>query len=406
MSSSSHEGRYHSFDALRAGALLLGIALHATMSFLAGFRATGFPIADVSQSDALEVVFFVVHIFRMALFFLVAGFFARLLLHKTGIGDFIRNRLKRIGLPLLIFYPLIMPLTILPIVWAAMQLGMRGPGPGGGAMAQGFPWGHLWFLYLLLWLYALILALRGAGRLVDPRGVLRGFADRLYRLALETRLAPIVFAAPTAAVLYATAWWPQGAGIPSPLQGFVPNLPALVAFGSAMLAGWWLHRDQSLLEPLRRDWKIYLALAAVASLAALALVGVKSNFQPIPMPPGERAAYAAAYMVAVWGWCLGLTGLAMSWLGSPSARWRYLADASYWMYLVHVPIVFTLQAWMMKWPLHWSIKFALILTISAVLLLASYHYLVRSTFLGKLLNGRRYPRALPPATPAPSTSPG
>lgn len=402
----NHEHRYHSFDALRAGALLLGIALHATMSFLAGFRAMGFPIADVSQSDTLEVVFFVVHIFRMALFFLVAGFFARLLLHKTGIGGFIRNRLKRIGLPLLIFYPLIMPLTILPIVWAATQLGMRGPGPGGNPMAQGFPWGHFWFLYLLLWLYTLILALRGAVRLVDRGGALRGFADRLFRLALETRLAPIVLAAPVTAVLCATAWWPQGAGIPSPLQGLVPNTPALLAFGSAMLAGWWLHRDQSLLGLLQRDWKVNLAVAVVASLAALALIGVKSHFQPIPMPPGERVAYAAAYMVAVWSWCLGLTGFAMSWLGSPCARWRYLADASYWMYLVHVPIVWGLQAWMMKWPLHWSIKFALILVISAGLLLASYHYLVRSTFLGKLLNGRKYPRALPFTSPVTSTSPG
>jgi hypothetical protein len=41
------------------------------------------------------------------------------------------------------------------------------------------------------------------------------------------------------------------------------------------------------------------------------------------------------------------------------------------------------------------VKFPLILGITAAVLLASYHYLVRSTFLGKLLNGRRYPRSLP-----------
>ncbi len=38
------ETRYHSLDALRASALLLGIALHATMSFLPGFRGSG--VAD------------------------------------------------------------------------------------------------------------------------------------------------------------------------------------------------------------------------------------------------------------------------------------------------------------------------------------------------------------------------
>jgi len=50
----------------------------------------------------------------------------------------------------------------------------------------------------------------------------------------------------------------------------------------------------------------------------------------------------------------------------------------------------------MRWPLHWSLKFPLILAITAALLLTSYHYLVRDTFIGKLLNGRRYPRLLPP----------
>lgn len=402
----NQEHRYHSFDALRAGALLLGIVLHAAMSFLAGFGAMGFPIKDVSHSDTLEVVFFVVHIFRMALFFLVAGFFARLLLHKTGPGGFVKNRLKRIALPLLIFYPLIMPLTVLPIVWAATQLGMRGPGPGGNPMGQGFPWGHFWFLYLLLWFYALVLALRGAGQLVDRGGAVRGVADRLFRLALASRLAPLIFAAPSIAVLYWTPWWPQGGGIPAPLQGFLPSAPSLLAFGSAFAAGWWLHRDQSLLDLLRRDWKPYLAVAVVASVVALSILGLKSNFQPIPMLPAERFAYAASYMLAVWGWCLGLTGLALSWLAAPSARWRYLADASYWMYLVHVPIVWALQAWMMRWPLHWSIKFALILGIAAAVLLGSYHYLVRSTFVGKLLNGRKYPRALSATSAAPSTSPG
>ena len=159
-------------------------------------------------------------------------------------------------------------------------------------------------------------------------------------------------------------------------------------------------------EFLRRDYALYLAVAVLASFAALYLVGVRMNMTVIPMSPEIRAAYAGAYMLAVWCWSLGLVGAAVAWLSAPSARWRYLSDASYWMYLIHVPIVWGLQAWMIRWPLHWSIKYALILAISGALLLASYHYLVRSTFLGKFLNGRKYPRALPMVTAAPSISPG
>ncbi|EUA19234.1 acyltransferase family protein [Mycobacterium xenopi 4042] len=85
----------------------------------------------------------------------------------------------------------------------------------------------------------------------------------------------------------------------------------------------------------------------------------------------------------------------MRFLDEPTPRVRYLSDASYWMYLVHVPIVWLLQASLLRWPLHWSVKFSLVISVTTALLLASYHWLVRSTFVGVFLNGRRYPKSSP-----------
>ena len=397
--------RFHALDALRASALMLGIALHATMSFLPGFRELHWPISDIETSTSLGVFFYVVHTFRMVTFFLVAGFFARLLFHRLGAGGFIKHRLRRVALPLLAFFPVVMPLCILPMIWATRQTGTTGPGPA-ALQHQGFPWGHFWFLYLLLVLYALLLVLRALVLSIDRRGSLRGLADRLLQGALSLRIAPLLLAAPLAAMLYATPWWQQWSGLPTPLYGFLPSLPSVMIFGTSVLFGWCLHRQQGWLEFLRRDYALYLTVAVLASIAALNLVGVRMNITVIPMSPGIRAAYSGAYMLAVWCWSLGLVGAAMTWLSAPSARWRYLSDASYWMYLIHVPIVWGLQAWMIRWPLHWSIKYALILAIAGVLLIASYHYLVRSTFLGKFLNGRKYPRALPVMSVVPGISPG
>jgi glucans biosynthesis protein C len=398
--------RFHSLDALRAGALLLGILLHATMAYLPGFREIGWPISDVSDSTTMGVLFFVVHIFRMALFFLVAGFFARLLFQRLGAAGFIKNRLRRIALPLLAFYPVVMPLCILPIYWASKQAGGSGPPAGAPMLAGGFPWGHFWFLYLLLVLYALLLIGRTVIAAIDRRGSLPVLVDRVLHAAFSYRLTPLLLAAPLALLLYATPWWQQWSGLPAPLFGFVPNTPAVVIFGSTLLLGWFLHRQQSLLVLLRRDYVVYLVVAVLASGAALYLVGVSMKRDVIPMSPEVRAAYAGAYMLAVLCWVLGLTGAAIAWLSAPSARWRYLSDASYWMYLIHIPIVWALQASMLRWPVHWTIKFALVVSIAGVLLLASYHYLVRSTFIGKFLNGRKYERALPVVSATPSTSPG
>jgi hypothetical protein len=71
---------------------------------------------------------------------------------------------------------------------------------------------------------------------------------------------------------------------------------------------------------------------------------------------------------------------------------RYLADSSYYLFLAHLPLVFFLQVVFAKVPLHWTVKFPLIFTIALTVLLVSYHYWVRPTFIGALLNGRKYPR--------------
>ena len=83
-----------------------------------------------------------------------------------------------------------------------------------------------------------------------------------------------------------------------------------------------------------------------------------------------------------------------------------MSDASYWMYLVHLaPIVWT-AGLLARVDAPVFVKFAIVLSATTIVAAVSYHYVVRSTPIGALLNGRRYARALPrPAavdvTPAP-----
>jgi ABC-type multidrug transport system ATPase subunit len=84
--------------------------------------------------------------------------------------------------------------------------------------------------------------------------------------------------------------------------------------------------------------------------------------------------------------------VATRFMSRDSATVRYVADASYWIYLVHLPIVAAFQVIVGQLPWHWSLKFPLVLAASFSVLFLSYRYLVRSTFIGYMLNGRRYPR--------------
>ncbi len=125
-------------------------------------------------------------------------------------------------------------------------------------------------------------------------------------------------------------------------------------------------------------------------LATAWLLYVVAN-HPMAEPGTTKILYALGFGVAVWGWMFGLTGAALRYLSNYSPVRRYLADASYWVYLAHLPVVAAFQVWVGHWPLHWAIKYPFILVASFALLFLSYHFLVRPTVIGQLLNGRKYP---------------
>jgi len=388
------EQRFHALDAVRAFALLSGIVLHATMSYLPDIGATAWPIQDRSQSLTLEVTFWVIHVFRMTAFFLIAGFFARLLLHRRGTAGFIRDRAKRILGPLIAAWLVTLPLIGIAVLWAMYKLnGNQLPAPpaNGSATPNGVPWAHLWFLYYLLLFYAVALPVRAVFvKWLDGDGTRRAAIDRAVSALVNSYFAPLVLALPIAVCLYLLPRW-LWIGIPTPETGFTPYVPATVAYGTAFVFGWLLHRQAGLLSVLERRWLPHLVVAIVATAGAWLIVGAPLSFQT-EVPQSARLPYAATYALASWTWVFAIVGIGMRFCSGASSVRRYIADSSYWMYLVHMPLLMLLQAWMMQWNLHWTIKFPLLLAMSFALLLASYHFLVRSTAIGNVLNGRRYPR--------------
>lgn len=386
--------RLHALDATRALALLLGVVLHATMSFFLGF-----PAQDASApSTTLAVSFYGIHLFRMSVFFVLAGFFAHLLMQRRGLRGFVRDRGKRIVVPMTVGWLLLAPLTIAIVIWGMARSYPELPAEVAEAVVadRGFPLIHLWFLYYLVVFYAAAVLLRAVAASSPLRdGQFGARLDRLSAFALRTRLAPLLLAVPTFWILYRDPNWALWFGIPTPDHGLMPQVPATIAYGSAFLVGWLLGRQHGLLDVLRRQWAGNLVHAIGLTLLCLWIIGPLPDLAAptvLDGPSWLRAVYAGAYALAIWCWSFGLIGAALRYFDRASAWRRYLADASYWIYLVHLPLVFALQVLLMALPLHWSLKFPLIVGASMAVLLLSYHVLVRSTVLGEMLNGRRLPR--------------
>ena len=141
-----------------------------------------------------------------------------------------------------------------------------------------------------------------------------------------------------------------------------------------------MRRQTALLGVWRRWWPLYL-LAAVALTVVCARIIGAATLDPASLPSGTgaRLLTAALYPLAIWAWCLALIGAAMTLLSRENRVIRYLSDASYWIYVVHLPIVIALQVLVSPWAIGWQAKYPLILAVALPVLLASYQLLVRNT---------------------------
>jgi len=383
--------RLHALDAVRGFALLLGVALHATLSYLPGAKAF-WTVAD-APSTTLALAFFWIHLFRMTLFFLIAGFFGRMLLERLGLRAFVRDRIRRIVAVLACAWPLLFPAIVLVLVGAtAVQHGGHLPPtpPPPPMDAHNFPLTHLWFLYVLPMFYAGALALRGVFGRLDDKGAAMARVDALVRVAAGPAAA-LLLALPAALVLATRAKWPMWFGVPTPDTGLFPNSAALVSYGFAFAAGWLLQRQPALLAKIAGARWYNLLVAVACTVGCLAIVGLVPVLAPAT-DAGAQALYAGVYAIASWAWTLALLGLALRHCNGYSATRRYLSDASYWMYLVHMPLVMALQVWTSRMALPWWCEFPLLLAVATAMMLGSYEWFVRHGRIGAWLNGKAVPR--------------
>ncbi|MCX7359341.1 MAG: acyltransferase family protein [Alphaproteobacteria bacterium] len=382
--------RYHALDAVRGGVLILGVFFHATLSFLPGQQM--WMVMDASRSVELSVLFFALHTFRMTVFFVLAGFFGRLLLERLGVGAFVMNRAKRIAMPLAMFWPIVLTAFIAVLIWAAVQAngGVAPEGPPPPPLTvETFPLLHLWFLYVLLIFYAAALLLRGVVHLIDRKGTMRsGLVDPAVRF-LTGFSAPVLLAIPVAVALYFKPNWMMWFGIPTPDTGLVPNTAALVAYGLAFGFGWLINRQPQILQRWSERWALYLVPAIGATAAALILAGGPVPVLAMAEPGVKSAGVGALYGFASWAWTIAIIGFAMRHLAGHSPARRYLADASYWIYIVHLPILIALQTLIAPYQWPWFAKYPLILAVAFVIMLASYQLIVRYSWIGSILNGKK-----------------
>ncbi|MCA8942414.1 MAG: acyltransferase family protein [Planctomycetes bacterium] len=381
--------RLHSLDALRAWMMLLGIVLHGVLTYGTIDYGEAWPLKDRNTNIVWDLTVFTIHVFRMPVFFVLAGFFTALLVERRGLLAMLRNRALRIGVPFVVFLLVLFPLIAAGYSYALVRIQWHGTHEAAlraawNAIASVDTWQsvrtmHLWFLYYLLHFYVTVAVLRA----VIPIALRDRIRD-LFGALLSSRARMLVPAGATMITLI-----PMRSGGLDTDPDFViwprTYIAYLVFFGFGYLLH--AHRDR-LSEFGRGAWRstlLGLTFLVVSGAAAEAAADGTA---------GARALRIVAGGLATWSLVFGSIGLSLRYGGHANPRTRYVVDASYWIYLVHLPLCFWLPGLFANFDVSAIAKAPLVIAVMTPILFVSYHILVRSTWIGTMLNGRRYPLRL------------
>ena len=348
--------RFHELDALRAFAMFLGVVLHASLFLVDKNWAVA--AKEVSPALPYDDIVLAIHGFRMPIFFLLSGFFTALLWQRRGVQALIKHRMQRVGIPLLIGAFTIVPLQV---YWWLLKYD---PDFNRSDFIWVIPFSwlesvhHLWFLWVLLLLVGIFAILTRVGTKLTDR--------RFWWILIPLVLVPQL-------MMVEKTWGPD-------TSATIFVNPIVVAYYLCFfLFGAFMYQAKLAID---NRWVIALTPVLPVFYIGLSLEFASDASWAEPASSVLQVGYA-------WALCFGTMGL-FKIIASENRGWvRYLSDASYWIYLWHLVLIFPAQALAAGLDLNIHLEvLAIIVGVTAVLLVI-YHFGVRYTIIGTLLNGPR-----------------
>ena len=386
------QARHAGLDWIRALGAVAVIVLHAGIAYLTvPMPGLVWPAQHPVPSPAVNAVFWGIEACVMPLFLMLSGYVSWRSLRHRGRQEFVRQRVQRILFPLLAFGAIILPIEL--YLW---MLGWVGNGELSwrdfrdlrlGARKEHL-WGlsHLWYLEYVF-LYSLLLA--AAVRIQEWQ---RNRSEARATVPLSLPGGPWTLVAVLGALWLVLAWQP--AVILGFQHGFLP-FPSKFLYCGLFFA--WGVAEAN--RPFGRNsavWRqpaLWLGSALVLFPAYLQLVGGQLSDQPLWLRTTLLLGLCSSLTFGCWSLCERLQA-------APPPAVRYLAAASFWIYLVHHPLVPLFQIRLSTTGWSAPLQFAVSALGTLVLSLASYEVFVRTTVIGRFLSGRGVPE--PATSPSPA----
>ena len=241
---------------------------------------------------------------------------------------------------------------------------------------------HLWFLWILCWLVLGFALYAGLADWLQWQGPPKWLVLSPVRFLY---LIPLTMIPQSLMGLVVPGFGPDTSSGLLPMPHVLLYYALFFAFGvlsfdcddpDGRVGKWW--------------WlALPLGLLIVLPLGLEFSVGAFGFRQEVFGPPMARVAAVALQAIYAWVMIFVCLGLFRKLCARENKIIRYVSDSSHWLYVAHVPLVIGAQLAVRDWPLSPAVKFFLVFLAVTGLLLLIYQFLVRYTWLGKLLNGPR-----------------
>ena len=366
--------RRYDLDALRVLAVLLLVPFHSARVFDV-FDPFYVKNPETSGGLSWAVVAFL-NPWHMPLLFVLAGAATWLALGQRGAAGYVRERTRRLLVPLLFGLLVVVPPQGFLAsrfrgeeVSVASFLGDYWTVEGDLSGYTGsFTPAHLWFIgFLFIFsLVTLPLLVRWRGRRVRTRWLL--WAMPLVLLAADE--------------------------LPAPNDG--PQNPwySLALF----VAGFLLLADERTERLVHRGWRPLLVAAAITMTTALLVwsSGTSGRWSDGSLPDIGFALFEEAN---TWIWVLALLGAGRALLSRPRRGLRHASEASFPFYVLHQTVIVAVAYAVVGWDLGLWPKFATLCLAAFALTLVLYELVVRRTNPTRFLFGMKpMPAGTAPAT--------
>jgi len=289
--------------------------------------------ADDPTGSVLDAFVTVNQSFFMGFFFLISGFFTPSSHDRKGGRAFLRGRLVRLGIPLLVFLVLLRPMVNFGSIGAARERFAEHGVDMSYWLFYVVSWdpGPMWFAEVLLVFavgYVLVRRVRGGAPTTVPSVPAR--APGLSAVAgFVVVLTLVTFA--WRQMVPAGAYWPV-VGLPSP--AYLPQYAAMFVAGTyAFRRGWFT------CLPRRAVWFGQVA-TLVGALGFLAAALVPGGWRPL-VSAGAECAIAVGIITC-------LLVLFQRRFNTQGPRGRFLSDHAFTVYITH-PLVLVAAGYAFAW---------------------------------------------------------